>query len=122
MVLTRLLNLSSMTLEEFEIDQMPEYVAMSHVWSESLFPVPNLTDTKVEMCDGIKMLLVVQETNEEVARIQYCWTDTWCIDQNDPEDKNSADTNDGENIQERRNCGGDCPAQIFVYAELLGSS
>jgi hypothetical protein len=88
MVLTRLLNLSSMTLEEFEIDQMPEYVAMSHVWSESLFPVPNLTDTKVEMCDGIKMLLVVQETNEEVARIQYCWTDTWCIDQNDPEDKN----------------------------------
>jgi hypothetical protein len=87
MVFTRLLNLSTMTLEEFDIDQMPEYFAISHVWSESIFPVSNLADLKVGMCDGIEMLRVVRETDEELARTHYCWIDTWCIDQNDSEDK-----------------------------------
>lgn len=33
------------------------------------------------------MLRITQERHEELFGIKYCWIDTWCIDQNDPEDK-----------------------------------
>ncbi|EHK97496.1 putative Heterokaryon incompatibility protein 6, OR allele [Glarea lozoyensis 74030] len=76
-----------MTLESFDIDNMPPYLAMSHVWSESLFPVSHLANSEVDISDGLIMLETVLETYKELSQIEYCWTDTWCIDQNDPEDK-----------------------------------
>ncbi len=88
MVLTRLLTLSTSILEEFEVGQMPPYIAMSQVWSESLFPVSSLHDNKVSMCDGLKMLQTVRDADEQLSHVKYWWTDTWCIDQRDPEDKN----------------------------------
>jgi hypothetical protein len=33
------------------------------------------------------MLRCAQQGDKELTHIEYCWTDTWCINQNDPEDK-----------------------------------
>jgi hypothetical protein len=88
MVLTRLLNLSTMSLEEFDVDQMPAYHAISHVWTDELFPRSSLHKEGVSMSAGLQMVQAVRKKDTGLCKIPYCWIDTWCIDQNDPEDKN----------------------------------
>jgi hypothetical protein len=86
MVFTRLINLSTFELEEFEIGAMPPYVAASHVWAENLFPVSEVHS--IAPTPGMRLILSALGSysfSEQVPR--YCWVDTWCIDQSSEEDK-----------------------------------
>ena len=67
------------------IGKMPPYVATSHVWSENLFPVSAISS--ISMTPGMRMVSTVLQGISDAQTPQYCWVDTWCIDQNDPEDK-----------------------------------
>ena len=81
--LTRLLNLSDLNLEQFEINAMPPYFAISHVWSENLFPI--YSKHSMASTDGLKMVLLYNE--QFLIKVAYCWIDTWCIDQENDDDK-----------------------------------
>ena len=85
MTLTCLVNLASNQLEVFEIGSMPSYVAISHVWSETLFP-PSLRGSPQD-ADGMRMIATLTSSQKESMTCIYCWIDTWCIDQDDTEDK-----------------------------------
>jgi hypothetical protein len=85
---TNLLRLSSLTLEPYDMDEMPPYVAASHVWSENLFPVSCYDGVRVDMCLGLELVKCVFEQRPYLADIQHLWIDTWCIDQANEEDKN----------------------------------
>ena len=86
MASTKLINLRTFELESFAIGQMPPYVATSHVWSENLFPVT--AKSFVSTTSGMRMVAtILQGHDEDAEKPQYCWVDTWCIDQNDPDDK-----------------------------------
>ena len=92
MVRTRLINLVGFGLEEHEIGKMPPYIAVSHVWAESLFPV-----NQIHAIDKTKGMTLVLEAVAQIRLGQtpmpeppaYCWIDTWCIDQHDTKDKNA---------------------------------
>ena len=78
---TKLVHLQSGRIEEYPIDRMPAYVAVSHAWAENLFP-PGVS---FRAATGSKALDTLSCTQYE--SIPYCWVDTLCIDQNDPLDK-----------------------------------
>ena len=78
---TRFLNVSSREIEQSFLDQCPPFIAISHAWSESLFP-PNVT---FNLHPGAKAILAL--VAENFPHIDYCWIDTLCIDQNDEDDK-----------------------------------
>lgn len=81
MAWTRLLNVSSREVEQSSLDHIPPFIAISHAWSEALFP-PNVPFYLQPGAEAI-LILVAQR----FPRIQYCWIDTLCIDQNDENDK-----------------------------------
>lgn len=90
MVGTKLINLTTHQLEEYAINQMPLYIAISHVWAEALFPPIKIGS--MSSTDGMK--LVVEALRQFQARDSpmlkppaHCWIDTWSIDQNDAQDK-----------------------------------
>jgi hypothetical protein len=85
MTLTRLVNLISNRLESFEIGSMPPYLAISHVWSEALYP-PSLRGSP-QNADGMRMITTLITSSAKSMLCSYCWIDTWCIDQDDTEDK-----------------------------------
>lgn len=78
---TRLVHLQSGKIEEYPIDRMPAYVAVSHAWADGLFP-PGVS---FRAAIGSKALDTLSCT--QYKSIPYCWVDTLCIDQNDPLDK-----------------------------------
>lgn len=62
---------------------MPKYLALSHVWSEGLFSptmVHNMTESR-----GLQM--IQSALHQKFRDIRHFWVDTWCIDQNDEDDK-----------------------------------
>ena len=60
---------------------MPPYAAISHTWADQLFaPGVPFQETL-----GRKAIACLSDT--EYKHIDYCWIDTLCIDQSDPEDK-----------------------------------
>jgi hypothetical protein len=85
MTATKLINLKTFELEPFVIGQLPPYVATSHVWSENLFPVS--AKSAISSTPGMRMVAIALQDLDDIHRPQYCWADTWCIDQNDPNDK-----------------------------------
>ncbi|KAL5321429.1 hypothetical protein ACEPPN_009387 [Leptodophora sp. 'Broadleaf-Isolate-01'] len=85
MTSTKLINLKTFQLEPFVISEMPPYVATSHVWSENLFPVASISS--MSTTPGMRMVAAALQELNEADRPQYCWADTWCIDQSDPDDK-----------------------------------
>src|SRR5277367_4950716 len=87
MVFTKLINLRTFELEPFVIGQMPPYVATSHVWSENLFPISAISS--ISTTPGMRMVSTVLQEIGDAETPHYCWVDTWCVDQNDPEDKYS---------------------------------
>lgn len=84
MAFLRFMNLLSHELETFLIENLPPYIATSHVWAEDMFPVSRPCDVT---CEGFKMISRYLETVQEISRPKYCWMDTWCIDQTSSEDK-----------------------------------
>jgi hypothetical protein len=85
MVFVQLVNLSTLELEPFKVHSLPPYLAISHVWSENLFPVSRGPRAS---CEGLKMIRYCLEQRPEYGTLRYFWTDTWCIDQTSDEDKN----------------------------------
>ena len=85
MALPRLLDLTTMEICEFPINQMPPYLAVSHVWSEGLFAPSHRDDLK--SCEGLQMVQSCLKQILYLSRLQYCWVDTFSINQDDPEDK-----------------------------------
>ena len=81
MTWTRLINVTNGQLEESSIHNLSPFLAISHTWAEALFP-PNLTFDKQPGAQAIKCVL-----EKALPSIRYCWIDTLCIDQEDPEDK-----------------------------------
>lgn len=80
---TRLVHADTLSLQEVRLDRMPRYLALSHVWSEGLFPptmVHNMTESR-----GLQMIQAALHQN--FRNIKHFWVDTWCIDQNDEDDK-----------------------------------
>jgi hypothetical protein len=76
----RLLELTSLKLEEFSFDHTPPYVAISHAWSDGLFsPGPNL------VLPGMKFIHAALCTKH--PNTKYCWVDTICIKQGQEQDK-----------------------------------
>jgi Heterokaryon incompatibility protein (HET) len=84
MVQTRLINLETFKLEAFEIREMPPYAAISHVWSEELFPVSALHD--MEHTHGMKMVRTVLQLDSASSSTRYCWIDGYCIRQDDEDE------------------------------------
>jgi hypothetical protein len=74
----RLVHRGTGNLGEFNFEATPKYLAISHAWREQLFPSrqPSFLESP-----GATILAHVG------ADIEYCWVDTWCIDQDDPDDK-----------------------------------
>ena len=81
MAWTRLLNISSREVEQSFLDHIPPFIAISHAWSEALFP-PNVPFNLQPGAEAILILVA-----ERFPHIHYCWIDTLCIDQNDENDK-----------------------------------
>ena len=81
MAWTRLLHVGTGCLEQVLIDQILPFIAISHTWAEALFP-PNTSFHQQQGAEAIKCLL-----SQSFPNVQYCWIDTLCIDQADPEDK-----------------------------------
>ena len=75
MVQTRLVNLETFKLEAFEIQEMPPYAPISHVWSEELFSVSALND--IEHMHGVKMVQAVLPHDSASSSIRYCWIDSY---------------------------------------------
>ncbi|KAK3054740.1 hypothetical protein LTR09_004469 [Extremus antarcticus] len=77
----RLFNIATLRLERHDLFNHPPYVAASHVWSEGVF----------ELSRGFQGCFGGRGLNAVIAQlhpaIQYCWFDTLCIDQGDPQDK-----------------------------------
>ena len=81
--MARLVHTNTLSLQEFRLDRMPRYLALSHVWSEGLFPptmVHNMTESR-----GLQMIQAA--IHQKFRVIEHFWVDTWCIDQNDEDDK-----------------------------------
>jgi Heterokaryon incompatibility protein (HET) len=85
---TRLVDISTIGLQEFPISSTPAHLGISHVWSERLFATTylNKASTSLIFVIGMEMLRLLKQ-RPRLPRVQYCWVDTWCIDQNDAEDK-----------------------------------
>lgn len=86
MVFTRLINLDTFELEQFEIGKMPLYVAASHVWLENLFPVSETHS--ISSTTGMRLVTTALRSYPPDEIVPgYCWVDTWCINQSSNEDK-----------------------------------
>ena len=83
MVQTRLLDLDSLELKTFKIGHLPPYVAISHVWSENLFPVSVVDDPA--RAKGLQLLQ--KAALWELSGTRLIWIDTWSIRQHDSRDK-----------------------------------
>lgn len=87
MVLTKLLNIRTYQLEQYDIAHLPFYAAVSHTWMEHLFPISSLNSITDTTPNGMRMLLAAFRNNPLLKGVDYCWIDTWCIDQIDEADK-----------------------------------
>jgi Heterokaryon incompatibility protein (HET) len=83
MVQTRVLDLDSLELKTFQIGHLPPYVALSHVWSENLFPVSAVDDPA--RTKGLQLLQ--KAALRELGGTRLLWIDTWSIKQHDYRDK-----------------------------------
>ncbi|MCJ1364996.1 hypothetical protein MMC16_004114 [Acarospora aff. strigata] len=81
---TRLVRLSTGALEEYAIDVLPPYIAVSHTWADDLFnPEKPFRDTT----GGQAVLSWINTDKESWQPLDHCWVDTFSIKQADEEDK-----------------------------------
>jgi hypothetical protein len=77
----RLLDTLDWVLREFELGSAPPYLAVSHAWSDHIFP----PETPIFSSLGGKVVQKVVGTC--FPTIHHCWVDNFCIKQNDEDDK-----------------------------------
>lgn len=82
MPIIRLFNLDTATIECFDLNSTPQYIAASHVWSQCLFPS---SLREAAQSPGIQALRAVVATLGSDTR--HAWLDTLCIDQGSEIDK-----------------------------------
>lgn len=81
---TRLVRVSTGVLEEYGINSMPPYIAVSHAWADDLF------NSGIAFSDSIGGQALLGSINSRVQSLQdpdHCWVDTFCIDQASELDK-----------------------------------
>ena len=81
---TRLVRLSTGVLEEYAIDSMPPYIAVSHTWADGLFDPGTAF---FETIGGKALLGSMNSRVQSLPDVDYCWVDTFCIDQASEDDK-----------------------------------
>lgn len=106
---TRLVHIPSGRIERFPISQMPDYMAVSHTWADQLFAA----GSAFQETPGSKAIACLSDS--EMKKIDYCWIDTLCIDQNDPGDKR-------RQIPLMGDIYGNAQVVIIVTGERLGLS
>lgn len=81
MAYIRLFNTLTSVLESFQIDNTPPYLAVSHAWSDQIFPIgtPILSSFGGQVVEKV--------INLHYPTIHHCWVDNFCIKQNDEADK-----------------------------------
>lgn len=84
MATIRLLNVSSLSLETYPLENHLPYLAASHTWSENVFPFDQNPNQFFASFGGRGIQTVIQNL---YPHIRHCWIDTLCIDQNDESDK-----------------------------------
>ena len=77
----RLLDTLDWILREFELGSAPPYLAVSHAWSDHIFP----PETPIFSSLGGKVVQKVIGTY--FPTIHRCWVDNFCIKQDDEDDK-----------------------------------
>ena len=77
----RLLNISTVSIEQYALDNHPPYIAASHTWSENVF------DLQQDFHNTFGGKGIIKATERLYPQILHCWIDTGCIDQNDDQDK-----------------------------------
>ncbi|KAF2117416.1 heterokaryon incompatibility protein-domain-containing protein [Lophiotrema nucula] len=75
----RLLNTSTLAVEEFHGSDIPEYAILSHTWEHEEVTLQDLRSGKATSMHGYAKLT---KCCEQAARdgYTYCWIDTCCID------------------------------------------
>jgi len=81
---TRLVRLSTGVLEEYAIDSMPPYIAVSHAWADGL---SNSGTAFSETIGGQALLGSINNSVNSLQELHHCWVDTFCIDQASEVDK-----------------------------------
>jgi len=75
----RLINTTTLQVEEFQNHEIPEYVILSHTWEEEEV---SLQDMQTPACKKKRGYYKIKQCCEKVASdgFTYCWIDTCCID------------------------------------------
>ncbi|KAJ4145431.1 hypothetical protein LMH87_004282 [Akanthomyces muscarius] len=77
----RLLNTATWAVEVFEIGQAPPYLAISHAWSDAVFP------RKLPLSPSFGSDAIAQTIHKRgLHHVRYCWIDLFCIIQDSDED------------------------------------
>ncbi|KAJ6115338.1 HET domain protein [Penicillium sp. IBT 16267x] len=71
------------TVRTFEVGNSPPYLAISHAWSEKIFP-KQLPLNSSFGGDAIKQTLL----KRGLSSVKYCWIDLFCIEQDSEDDVN----------------------------------
>jgi hypothetical protein len=75
----RLLNTSTLVVEEFLQRQLPEYVILSHTWGKEEVTLQDVQSGVASSKDGYAKLTGCCKKAAEDG-FKYCWIDTCCID------------------------------------------
>ncbi|KAH7360824.1 HET domain protein [Rhexocercosporidium sp. MPI-PUGE-AT-0058] len=79
----RLINTIDSTIETFETGRAPPYLAISHVWSDNIFP-KQLPLNPSFGGNAIRQTVLKRGLNS----VTYCWVDLFCIEQDSEDDMN----------------------------------
>ncbi|CZR51484.1 uncharacterized protein PAC_01360 [Phialocephala subalpina] len=79
----RLINTIIWTVETFEIGEAPPYLAISHAWSDNIFP-KQLPLNPSFGGNAIRQTLLKRDFDS----VTYCWVDLFCIKQDSDDDMN----------------------------------
>ena len=78
----RLLKLKDLSVNTFQLDRHPPYLAASHAWAESAFG-----STAADFAWSFGHKAIVEVVEQLYPHVEYCWLDRLCIIQGDRRDK-----------------------------------
>lgn len=78
----RLLKLQDLSVDTFQLDRHPPYLAASHAWVESAFG-----STAADFAGSFGHKAIVEVVKQLYPHVKYCWLDRLCIIQGDKRDK-----------------------------------